>query len=245
MQHAIDGIAEAVENDVLSKYPSYKLIFDGTENYYVSKYYADNGYGKPADIKNVIAYDAFGTQDPKQRIPSQSVYIRFTGITFLNGAIADTWVSSSARTLIEPPTDWVPMSNNCGDGLKAVCLSDSQWKDKVDACVAKFCYPQDYWSPQSLIGDLIREGITGIIGYISEPGVAADLQLPAYLNGEFNLAETFWYSPAGNPHIIIGDPKIRLKNKQAKISSLAVYIDKIKNDLYNSPLWWLIRSCYR
>src|SRR5262249_38880088 len=60
------------------------------------------------------------------------------------GSIAATFVSSDARTFREPPADWVP-------------------SDTPD---------QTKWfggSPQSLTGDLIRDGATGAAGHVAEP----------------------------------------------------------------------------
>jgi tetratricopeptide (TPR) repeat protein len=66
-------------------------------------------------------------------------------------------------------------------------------------------------SPQSLAGDLIREGVTGIAGHVSEPyldtAIRPDILFPAYVAG-FNLAEAFYLAmPAvGWQTIVIGDP---------------------------------------
>ncbi len=66
-------------------------------------------------------------------------------------------------------------------------------------------------SPQSLVGDLIREGLTGVAGQVSEPylqsAVRPDVLFPAYLAG-FNLVESFYLAI---PHlswqtVVIGDP---------------------------------------
>jgi Flp pilus assembly protein TadD len=66
-------------------------------------------------------------------------------------------------------------------------------------------------SPQSLIGDLIREGATGVAGQVSEPylesAVRPDILFPAYLSG-FNLIESFYLAI---PHlswqtVVVGDP---------------------------------------
>jgi len=64
---------------------------------------------------------------------------------------------------------------------------------------------------QSLIADLIRNGITGVKGYVTEPYATAraraSILFPRYLDG-FNLAESFY---AASPFIcwkdvVIGDP---------------------------------------
>jgi len=111
---------------------------------------------------------------------------RTVKMDFAPGAIAATFVSTDARTFKEPPADWTPTNVN-----------DS----------SKFFGG----SPQSLIGDLIREGATGVAGQVSEPylesAVRPDVLFPAYLGG-FNLIESFYLAI---PHlswqtIVVGDP---------------------------------------
>jgi uncharacterized protein (TIGR03790 family) len=105
---------------------------------------------------------------------------------FAPGAIGATFVSTDARTFREPPATWVPLNVN----------DQSTWFAG---------------SPQSLVGDLIREGITGAAGQVSEPylqsAVRPDILFPAYLAG-FNLVEAFYLAI---PHlswqtVVIGDP---------------------------------------
>ena len=66
-------------------------------------------------------------------------------------------------------------------------------------------------SPQSLTGDLIREGVTGVAGHVAEPfldaAIRPDILFPAYVSG-FNLAESFYLAM---PYlswqaVVIGDP---------------------------------------
>src|SRR4029450_5369066 len=66
-------------------------------------------------------------------------------------------------------------------------------------------------SPQSLVGDLIRDGVTGVSGNVAEPFLQAVVRpqvlFPAYLAG-FNLAEAFYLA---TPYlswqtVILGDP---------------------------------------
>ncbi|MFW3146559.1 MAG: TIGR03790 family protein [Thermoplasmatota archaeon] len=68
------------------------------------------------------------------------------------------------------------------------------------------------WYGQSLVADLIRDGVTGIKGYTWEPFITAvsraHILIPAYYLG-FSLAESFWM---GSPYVswmgtVIGDPK--------------------------------------
>ena len=66
-------------------------------------------------------------------------------------------------------------------------------------------------TPQSLIGDLIREGATGVAGHVAEPylqsTIRPEILFPTYLGGA-NLVEAFY---AAMPHlswqtVVIGDP---------------------------------------
>ena len=111
---------------------------------------------------------------------------RHFGFGFAPGALAAMFVSTDARTFREPPADW----------------TIGNWEDK-----------QSYFagSPQSLTGDLIRAGVTGIGGACGRavPGRddPPDLLFPAYVKGA-NLAEAFYRAM---PYlswqtVVIGDP---------------------------------------
>jgi uncharacterized protein (TIGR03790 family) len=112
--------------------------------------------------------------------------VRVTKMDFSPGALAATFVSTDARTFKEPPADWMPTNVN----------------DRAQFFGG---------TPQSLIGDLIREGATGVAGQVSEPflesAVRPDILFPAYLTG-FNLIESFYMAI---PHlswqtVVVGDP---------------------------------------
>jgi uncharacterized protein (TIGR03790 family) len=112
---------------------------------------------------------------------------RFSGLHFAAGAIAATFAGSDARTFQPPPPGWTPM------------------KDPTNRAT---------WfggAPQSLIGDLIREGVTGAAGSVAEPflqgAVRPDVLFPAYISG-FNLVESFYLA---TPYlswqtVVVGDP---------------------------------------
>jgi uncharacterized protein (TIGR03790 family) len=96
------------------------------------------------------------------------------------------YVSTNARTFRRPPAAWRLGS----------------WKD------------QETWfagSPQTLIGDYIDEGVTGVAGHIDEPFLhmtpRPNLLFSAWLKGR-NLAEAFYVSIPGLSwqNIVIGDP---------------------------------------
>ena len=112
--------------------------------------------------------------------------VRTFGMGLVPGSLAATFVSSDARTFKQPPADWVP--------------SDSAEQAK--------------WfggTPQSLIGDLIHEGVTGVAGQVAEPylqsTIRPEILFPAYVAG-FNLIEAFYLAM---PHlswqtVVVGDP---------------------------------------
>ena len=111
---------------------------------------------------------------------------RRMNLGFVPGALAGMFVSTDARTFKEPPDTW-----NVGD-----------WRDTT-----KFFEG----SPQSLVGDLIREGATGVAGHVAEPYLDATVRpqilFPAYLAG-FNLAESFYLAMpfVSWENIVVGDP---------------------------------------
>jgi uncharacterized protein (TIGR03790 family) len=95
--------------------------------------------------------------------------VRVVKMDFAPGAIAASFVSTDARTFKEPPPTWLPTNTN----------DRATWFGG---------------SPQSLVGDLIREGVTGAAGQVSEPylqsAVRPDVLFPAYVAG-YNLVESF------------------------------------------------------
>lgn len=107
-------------------------------------------------------------------------------LTFAPGALAGMFVSTDARTLKEPPAEW----------------KLGEWRN-----------PKTHFggSPQSLIGDLIRQGATGVAGHVAEPfldgSARPQILFPAYVAG-FNLAEAYYLSLPflSWQNIIVGDP---------------------------------------
>lgn len=111
---------------------------------------------------------------------------RQPGFHWLPGSIASWFVSSSARTFTRPPPEWTIGSLDDPTRFHA-------------------------GSPQSLVGDLIAEGATGVVGFVYEPyldGTARpDILFPAYRAG-YTLAESF---SMALPHlawqaVVVGDP---------------------------------------
>ncbi len=115
-----------------------------------------------------------------------AITTRTFGLGFVPGAIAGMYVSSDGRTFKQPPADW----------------TIGPWTDR-----SKFFAN----SPQSLAGDLIREGVTGVAGHVAEPYLDATIRpnvlFPAYLSG-FNLAESFYLAMpyVSWQTVVVGDP---------------------------------------
>jgi uncharacterized protein (TIGR03790 family) len=115
-----------------------------------------------------------------------SIRIRHFGLQFEAGAIGAMFVSTDGRTLTAPAPEW----------------QIGSWDDRSSYYAG---------SPQSLMGDLIHDGITGIAGHVSEPYLRAtirpDILFPAYVAGR-SLAEAFYLAmPALSwQTIVVGDP---------------------------------------
>lgn len=111
---------------------------------------------------------------------------RSFGLSFRPGAIGGMFVSTDGRTFREPPAEW----------------SIGNWNDKSKWHAG---------SPQSLAGDLIREGITGVAGHVSEPllghTIRPNVLFPAYFSGFF-LAEAFYLAMPSLSWmtVVVGDP---------------------------------------
>ncbi len=107
-------------------------------------------------------------------------------LQFVPGAIAGMFLSSDARTFTEPPASWKPGTFQTAPMFFA-------------------------GSPQSLTGDLVRAGVTGVSGQVAEPyldkSIRPDILFPAYLAG-FNLAEAFYMAmpDLSWQTVVIGDP---------------------------------------
>ena len=114
---------------------------------------------------------------------------RTTRRAFVPGAIAASLAGANARTFMPPPDDWVPTGSN----VPATFFAGSA---------------------ETLAGDLIRDGVTGISGDVAEPyvmgAIRPEILFPAYLAG-FNLAEAFSLATPtlSWTTIVVGDPLCR------------------------------------
>jgi uncharacterized protein (TIGR03790 family) len=111
---------------------------------------------------------------------------RNAGLQFAPGAIAGWFVSTDARTFREPPKDWAP-----GPSSRPPSMFGS--------------------GSQSVIADLVREGVTGAAAHVDEPyldgTVRPQILFPAYRHG-MNLAEAFYLAMpyVSWENIVLGDP---------------------------------------
>lgn len=116
---------------------------------------------------------------------------RHFDLGFLPGAIACPLVSTDARTFVPPPASWDLVG----------------WEDTAHFYAG---------SPQTLTGDLVAAGVTGVSGNVWEPTYALtarpEIALPAYAAGH-SLAEAFYQAlPAISwQAVIVGDPLARLR----------------------------------
>jgi uncharacterized protein (TIGR03790 family) len=136
-----------------------------------------------ARARRVLGYASWGSNDVR--------YDRAFDFEWMDGAVAATFVSSSARTFEEPPSRWRP--------------GRARETDRYHGGTS-----------QSLIGDLIRSGASGVSGNVAEPWldgcVRPDVLFGAYLTGR-NLAESFHLAM---PYVswrglVVGDPLCRIR----------------------------------
>jgi hypothetical protein len=118
----------------------------------------------------VLGYASWGSND------ANDTNHAISGFAWVPGALAETFVSTSARSFTAPPA-----------------------------------------YGQSLIADLIAEGVTGAKGYVFEPFLSAiarpDILFDRYLRG-FNLADSYYMSSRFMSwmDVVVGDPKTRIRD---------------------------------
>ena len=112
--------------------------------------------------------------------------LRSLGMGFTPGSIAANLESFDARTFRQPPDDWRPTASP----------DKATWFEG---------------SGDALIGDLIRDGVTGVSGQVAEAyvlgAVRPEILFPAYLAG-FNLVEAFYLAipTLSWQTVVVGDP---------------------------------------
>jgi uncharacterized protein (TIGR03790 family) len=123
----------------------------------------------------VLGYYSWGSNDPANRR-------RRVGLQFAPGAIGAQFLSTDARTFVEPGADWEPGGTRAVGG-----------------------------DVHSLAGDLIRDGISGVAAHVAEPyldgTIRPQILFPVYLGG-FNLAEAFYLAMPflSWQTVVVGDP---------------------------------------
>jgi len=137
------------------------------------------------NIKDVIGYASFGSNDPDRKH-------RFLHFTWLPGAIATEFVSTDGRTFRQPPDTWE---------------IQGKWSDPKQTFVGS---PQTLTADYIHEG---ASGASGqvdepFLQYCPRP----EFVLPAYHSGR-NLAESFYLGIPGLSwmNVVIGDPLMRLK----------------------------------
>ncbi len=132
---------------------------------------------------NVLGYASWGSND------TNAFNHAIPGFSWLPGSIAETFVSTSART---------------------------------------FTAPAVYG--QSLIADLIAEGVTGARGYVYEPYLSAmarpNVLFDRYSKG-YVLADSYYAASLdlGWQGVVVGDPKMAISLAQASVQALACHDD--------------------
>jgi uncharacterized protein (TIGR03790 family) len=147
--------------------------------------YLDETLTFVTDKTNVLGYTSFGSNDHSWSLYATHAIPRNT---YLPGAIAETYVSTSARSFAMPPI-----------------------------------------YGQSLIADLIAEGITAVKGYVYEPyaNAMADVSVlfTMYVDG-YTIAESYF---SASPFLswmdlVIGDPKFRLVSTRVQTDTMISYL---------------------
>ncbi|MCU0799053.1 MAG: TIGR03790 family protein [Candidatus Thermoplasmatota archaeon] len=120
--------------------------------------------------------------------------VRIRVVIELAGTGTAYWDNVVLR-VIRPHNQWVP------GGIAETCVSTGG---------RSMAYGT--WYGQSLVADLIRDGVTGVKGYVYEPFLSAishaDILFPAYYSS-YNLAEAYWMGSEFGSWMdtVLGDPK--------------------------------------
>lgn len=140
------------------------------------------------DQGDLLGYYSWGSNDP-------SIRDRQLGLRFRAGAVAGQFVSTDARTFVQPPADW----------------TIGTWENRASHYAG---------SPQSLAGDLIRQGVTGVSAHVAEPfldaAIRPDILFPAYFAGH-TLAEAYYLAMPSLSWqtVVLGDPLARVAPAKA------------------------------
>ena len=146
---------------------------------------------------DVIGYVSWGSNDHYDHLYTENAKPHNK---WQPGAIADTYVSTSARTFNFPPT-----------------------------------------YGQSLISDLIEEGVSGAKGYVYEPystGMTDVIVLFDRYSDGYNLAESFYMSSEQLSWmgVVVGDPKLFLVASNQSLSYRKHLKERIKHEKIDPPV---------
>lgn len=167
------------------------------------KSFIDNTTTFITNKTNVIGYASFGSNDYNAHLYTDNAK---PYNTWAPGAIAETYVSTSARTFTKPVI-----------------------------------------YGQSLIADLIAEGITGAKGYVYEPysnAMAIVWHLFDMYTDGYNLAESFYSASRALSwmDVVIGDPKMRIFTPKTTLVNISA--NRIANSL-NIKISWTTSIEYK
>lgn len=139
------------------------------------------------DQGDLLGHYSWGSNDPAVLAATGAEGRgRGLGLRFAPGAIAASFVSTDGRTFQEPAVGWKP----------------GTWDQRGTFHAG---------SPQSLAGDMVRQGVTGVAAQVSEPfldaAIRPDILFPGYLAG-LTLAEAFYRAMPSLSWqtVVLGDP---------------------------------------
>ena len=148
----------------------------------------------------------------------RAITARDLGLRFRHGAIAGSFVSTDGRTFREPPPEW----------------AFGTWPRPSTLFAG---------SPDSLAGDFIRAGVTGVAAHVAEPFLDAVVRpqvlFPAYVRG-FTLAEAFYLAMPflSWQTIVVGDPLCRIARHEGPADA---ELDPPTNPLTELPRYFAVR----
>jgi uncharacterized protein (TIGR03790 family) len=183
-------------------FPDHRFIFDGrvslsTVSGSGARAFAQgfDSFGNQVYFKEF--YNRTGTRDWESFqgvIENVSSMVSIKLAVELSGPGTAYWDNVALR-VIRPHNQWIP------GAIAETCVSTGGRSMTYGT-----------WYGQSLVADLVRDGVSGVKGYVYEPFLSAmshaDILFPSYYSG-YGLAEAFWMgSELGSwMGTVIGDPK--------------------------------------
>jgi uncharacterized protein (TIGR03790 family) len=146
-------------------------------------------------IRKGTANNFQGLGQTRYEIIPNAVKLTISGV--LSKSLGTAFFDNIRLWEIKPHNTWIP------GGIAETFVSTGGRSFKITTTYG-----------QSLVADLIREGVSGVKGYVYEPYLTAiahpDILFDRYTLG-YNLAESYWYASQlyGWMGTVIGDPKIQ------------------------------------